>query len=277
MIWQESNIDHHLLLLPTNLPTNHHHSSLSIIMHYTDLPTYLPTYRYDPTDTGMNPLAVGDCLASSIASADYAAGTTIGYMPPSHFFTWPSLAWNGSTVSAAVGGGSYDSFQFSVVTLSSSSSLPSSSSSSSSSVYVYRAISSSTTQYVAVLNKNEPTEVEYGSGNGEDEDDEEEEQITIRPIAFGSDNVAIVSRFTIWDPDCDTDLVRVQVVSERGARMTLNRNHIDALHFISPTYCYGNLRWQCKGSGYYEDEMSFVGRCLSFPFLLAFLAFFSLL
>ena len=184
---------------------------------------------FDPADPLRTPLTAGDTLSSCISN--YSMGVDIGYNASAHFFTWPSGDWQGQPLAAPFG--SFDGFQWHLVSEDGS-------------------LSEVVTQNVSVLNRNSPTAVQYDdAGDGG--------EIKVRPIAFGEDSSVSITGFALFDPDLDTDVVRARLVSEAGARLTLHRSYIDRVDFNSATYCYSNLRWQCKGSGYTEDEMSFVG------------------
>lgn len=183
---------------------------------------------FDPADPLRTPLAAGDTLSSCFKN--YSARVDIGYNASSHFFTWPSSDWHGISLAAPFG--ACDTFKWGLYAEEDGS------------------LSEVISQNVSVLNRNSATTVQYNDDGG---------GITVRPIAYWGDNSASLTGFLLQDPDFDADLVRVKLESQAGARLTLHRDYIDQVDFNSATYCYSNLRWQCKGSGYTEDEMSFVG------------------
>ncbi len=172
----------------------------------------------------------GTSLNSCFNSSGYTGGITLGYTAPSGFFTTPAVSWNSSIISSA-GALSRDSFVYSVFSEDG-------------------AISANVTHFVEVQNRNDATEVSFHVDS----------PIFVRPMTYTRGNTkAIISGFTLVDPDHDVDIVRAVLVSSEGARLTLNSIYLPDLDFTSAEFCQAQTRWQCKGSGYYEDEMSFLG------------------
>ena len=184
---------------------------------------------YDPFSPAQA-LANGASLNACFNSSSYTEGTRLAYSATKGYFTTPAVSWNGSIILSS-GPISRDNFVYAVFSEDG-------------------AVSANVTHFVEVQNHNDATEVSFHTDS----------PIFVRPMTYMEGNTkAIISGFTLEDPDHDVDMVRAVLVSSQGAKITLNNAYIDDLDFTSAEFCRAQTRWQCKGSGYYEDEMGFLG------------------
>lgn len=171
-------------------------------------------------------------------SGEYSVGANISYIGNEDFFSIPSTAWDGSAISVS------DHFTFRVRASDGAYSL-------------------TTQQFVAVKNRHDAVEISFAvdsdvwtNGNIE--------VYAISPIPDEGDDSeptthAIISGFSVTDYDHGADLVKAHISSSANGKLTLNPYYIDGLDFNSATYCYSSMNWQCRGSGYYNSEMIFLG------------------
>ena len=184
---------------------------------------------HDPSDSFVTSLTEGASLTSCFNSSAYTVGTSLGYTAPSGYFSTPAISWNGTAI-ASSGTLARDSFVYAVFSADG-------------------AVSANITYTVEVQNRNDATEVSFRTEN----------PIYVRPMTYtGGNTKATISGFMLIDPDHDVDMVRAVLASSEGAKLTLNSDFLPDLDFTSAEFCQAHTRWQCKGSGYYEDEMGFV-------------------
>ena len=117
------------------------------------------------------------------------------------------------------------------------------------------ALSLAALQAVHVRNKNVPTEITF-------ELDTEAwplGHVEIYALSMSTDSTpsqALLTGFSLQDPDLGADTVHVQVSSARDGKISLNAEALDLLEFTGPS-CYTPL-WNCEGSGDTDNLMDFV-------------------
>ena len=72
--------------------------------------------------------------------------------------------------------------------------------------------------------------------------------------------IVLNNAFKLTDRDKNTDLIRARVVSaSTDGLITLNPEHLGGVDFNSDTYCRSSEKWTCRGDGYNDKVMDFLG------------------
>ena len=177
------------------------------------------------------PVASGSIVLDH--SYGYQRGAPMYYRGSVFSVPMQTADWPSAVISAAVA----DTFEYEVFSSDGSCSLP-------------------VTQRIEVRNVNQPTELSFALdliawplGHVQ------VHAVGLAPVD-GVTNSARISGFRLPDPDLATDLIRVRVESQQGAKMSLVANSLMHLMFVG-SKCRGK-RWQCKGSGDTESVMDFL-------------------
>lgn len=175
----------------------------------------------------------GFTIQKTLMPSEYSIGFPIKYISHAHFFSYPMSKFNGDPILGIVN----DSMTVTTAACDSK-----------------QIASTSKEIHIIVQNVNDPTNITYHPLKS---------PLTVYPSGSTSSNSnpsqIMLQRIQIFDPDLDVDIIRVKIDTINGGLITLMTSIIPKLDFISFTYCYGQIAWQCTGDGYDDSSMSFVG------------------
>jgi hypothetical protein len=118
------------------------------------------------------------------------------------------------------------------------------------------------TQIVTVQNSNDPTEITFQYPLKWSQSN----QIEIHSMADTSSysnselTTATITGFNIIDIDRDVDVIKVEVTSTLGGKITLNKNYISRLIFNNVDLCFSKAHCCCMGDGYSDSQMVFFAK-----------------
>jgi len=189
-----------------------------------------------------NALQANSVLNKFISSNDYATGISLYYQSSNGYFTYPNKTWDlekkGTKLNIIA-----DNFTFIAVTSDGSQ-------------------SAVATQSIAVQNVNDPTEISFQYPSKWSQANMIEINSITDPSSNSNDDLtsAIITGFSVIDIDRDVDIIKVEISSSLGGKITLNVNYINRLIFNHYYLCCSTVYSCCQGDGYSDSSMAFFAR-----------------
>ena len=189
-----------------------------------------------------NALQANSVLNKFISRNDYATGISLYYQGSKGYFTYPNRTWDlekkGTKLNIIP-----DNFTFIAVTSDGSQ-------------------SAVATQSIAVQNVNDPTEISFQYPLKWSQANMIEINSISDPSSNSNDDLtsAIITGFSVIDIDRDVDIIKVEISSSLGGKITLNVNYINRLIFNHYYLCCSTINSCCQGDGYSDSSMVFFAR-----------------